>query len=654
MTMDLWIRQSPPSGAERGCGSMQAPIRRLGFFYGDRFMLRVMLRTLVASAVLLWASSVFAEPAPTEPAAPTTLSQLQSRLAAILKETHLPGVSVAIVRADGPEWIGAIGVADVASGQPATADTLFRIGSTSKAFVSLSILQLVEAGKVRLEDPVTQYIGTQWFQNPWEAAHPTLIVDLLEHTTGWDDMHLRDFAKQAPGMTLADGLDYDPSSRVARWRPGTRMAYCNSALAVAALVIEKVTGQRFEDYVQQHLFTPIGMTTATYFAPEGHPATTLYHDDGKTPFPYSHITVRPAGAINASARDMAAYVALYLHRGSIGATPLVSSAAIDRMEVPTRTFAARDGLQLGYGLSNYAVIDHGFVYHGHDGGVMGGVTQMAYLKDAGVGYFFSINAGNAVAFKKIADAIRGYITHDLVKPAVPAAAPMPSFATAYAGWYQPDSPRAQNMYFVERLMGLTRVQVTADALTLQGLMGPAHRYVAVQGRTLRLHDTDADEPVASLALITPNAEGRFIGLGEGGTFKQVPGWQVWAELGGLALWCLAVVATLLYAVCWLGAALLGRRRPMDAVQRRWLLAAVGSLVAAVVVLMVGIDDLLMRFGAATAWSVAFCLLTLIHALATLVAAWTVFGAAGARARPWVRRYARLAAAGLLIGMRTWA
>ena len=109
-------------------------------------------------------------------------------------------------------------------------------------------------------------------------------------------------------MSLREGLDYDHHSRTSRWPPGTRMAYCNAGPAVAAYVVEKITGQRFEGFVQQNLFNPIGMKTATYFEPAPGTATTLYHPDGKTPFPYSHIIMRPAGAINASANDMAAYL----------------------------------------------------------------------------------------------------------------------------------------------------------------------------------------------------------------------------------------------------------------------------------------------------------------------------------------------------------
>ena len=119
------------------------------------------------------------------------------------------------------------------------------------------------------------------------------VVDLLEHTTGWDDLHMREYAKDAKGMTLREGLDYDHHSRTSRWRPGTRMAYCNSGPPVAAYIVEKITGQRFEDYVTQNFFLPIGMSTATYFEQPSPQLTTLYHGDGKTPYPYWNILASP-------------------------------------------------------------------------------------------------------------------------------------------------------------------------------------------------------------------------------------------------------------------------------------------------------------------------------------------------------------------------
>ena len=270
-----------------------------------------------------------------------SIPELQQQLEKVLKDTHTPGVSVAVVHRDGPEWVAGLGKADVAADRGTTPETLFRIGSTSKAFASLAILMLADQGKLSLDDPVHKLAPEVWFENRWETSDPVRVVHLLEHTTGWDDMHLREYAKDTPpDMGLRQALDYDHHSRISRWRPGTRMAYCNSGPPVAAYIVEKLTNQRFEDFVEQNLFRPIGMKTATYFPPSAGAATTLYHSDGKAPYRYWNILYRPAGSINASANDMAAYIQFYLNRGMVNGAQVIPPADIDRMEVPTSTWAA--------------------------------------------------------------------------------------------------------------------------------------------------------------------------------------------------------------------------------------------------------------------------------------------------------------------------
>src|SRR5208337_2075459 len=110
-------------------------------------------------------------------------------------------------------------------------------------------------------------------------------------------------------------------------------------------------------------------------------------------------------------------------------------------------------------MSNYWSIHEGFVYHGHNGGVEGGLTEMAYLPEYGVGYFYSINAGNGGAFEKIGKAIRAYVTRNLQRPVDPPVAALPANASVYAGWYEPDSTRIEMMRFLERLLGMIRVRV---------------------------------------------------------------------------------------------------------------------------------------------------------------------------------------------------
>jgi CubicO group peptidase (beta-lactamase class C family) len=596
-----------------------------------------------------------------------SVEELRVELEKILKDTHTPGVSVAIVRKDGPEWVAGLGIADVSSHRANSPDTLFRIGSTSKAFAALSILMLAGQGKLSLDDPVHKLAPEVWFENRWESTDPIRVVHLLEHTTGWDDLHFREYAKQAPdSMSLAEGLDYDHHSRISRWPPGTRMAYCNSGPPVAAYIVEKLSGQRFEDFVQQNLFNSIGMKTATYFEPAPGTATTLYHSDGKTPYPYWHILLRPAGSINASARDMAPYVQFYLNRGTVAGRQIVSASDVDRMEIPASTWAAKEGLKFGYGLSNYASVQDGFVYHGHNGGVEGGLTELAYLAENGVGYFFSINSGNGEAFDKIGRAIRAYITRDLEKPPLPAVASIAANARDYRGWYQPDSPRVEMLHFLERLLGLGYVRVEDGKLSISSLGGRNQIFLPVTEKQFRHVPTkDPPYPVETLALLTENHGGRFI-QSEMTTIKSIPAWMAIGELVATAFVLLSILAILVYAPFWIvGGLSRRRRRPRERPLRLFPLLAVLSLLAVVGIFAVSMNDLIARMGNLTPWSAAVWVMTLFFAVTSIASVFYSWQSLSDGVRRGVRRFSRIVSLALLIatvyltywgiiGLRTWA
>lgn len=625
-------------------------------------MLKQIASTLIFSFLIL--ATAAADTAKTQPS-PASLTELQQQLEAILRQTRTPGASVAIVHRDGPEWTAGLGVADIATGRAATASALFRIGSTAKAFTSLAVLMLVDQGKLSLDDPVHKLAPEVWFENPWEATDPVRVVHLLEHTTGWDELHLREFAEDAPDLSLTQALDYDHHSRVSRWPPGTRFAYCSSGPAVAAYIVEKLTHQRFEDFVEQNLFRPIGMKTATYFPSPPGTAATLYRNDGKTPYPYANIIFRPAGSINASAEDMAPYVQLYLNRGRVNATQIVPSSDIDRMETPASSWAAQAGMTTGYGLSNYAMIFDGFAYRGHDGGVQGGLTQLAYMAQYGVGYFYSINSGSGEAFQKIGKAIRAYITRDLPRPVLPAVVPLPSNAVQYGGWYEPASPRFQYVYFLERLLGLGRVRMKGGELFLTRLGQGSGTFLPTGGTQFRyVSRKGPPEPVSTLELIPSNQEGQFVQI-LGTTLKRIPGWMALVEITLAIFVLLSIMSILVYAPFWIvGGISKKRRRPAERQLRLWPLVAVLCIVFIVAIFIVGSDDLISRLGNLTWSSAALCALTIAFAASSLASAYAVWMARRRAVRRGVYAYSLVATLALLtaaaylaywhvIGLRTW-
>jgi CubicO group peptidase (beta-lactamase class C family) len=276
--------------------------------------------------------------------APTNLVELKQSVSAIIERYEVPAIGIAMIDKDGPVWIGALGQANLEQDIGADERTLFRIASTSKMFVSLSILRLVEQGKLTLRDKLVNLAPEITYTNQWQETHPIRLVHLLEHTTGWDEQHYPEMAQNDPApSTLTKDLDFHPHSRQSRWPPGTRFSYTNSGPAVAARIVEKISGQRFEDYVQQHFFDPIGMTTASYFlsADVRAKGATLY--DKKQALDYRHLFMRPSGAINASALDMATFLRFYLDRGMVNGTRVLSEESLNRMETAKSSSAAQAG-----------------------------------------------------------------------------------------------------------------------------------------------------------------------------------------------------------------------------------------------------------------------------------------------------------------------
>jgi len=524
------------------------------FLFASPIKLPALRLAIAAVAVITFACSTSV--AQTE-SPPKTIPELRAAIEKTLKQTKTPGAAVAIVSTDKVEWTAGIGLADVAANKPATDETLFRIGSTSKGFAALAALQLQEEGKLKLTDTVKQWVPDVAFTNPWEATDPVRLVHLMEHTSGFDDIHLREYALNDPTpMSLKDALAYGASSRVCRWRPGTRMAYCNSGPAVLAAVIEKVTGERFEDYVQEHFFNPLHMDTASYFYTREvqQRITHLYRNDGVTPNRYWHIALRPAGSINASAKDMANYVRFYLQRGSMDGVQLLHPESIDRMERSETLPAARLGPFAGYGLYNYTTCDGAFVFHGHNGAVNGGLAEMAYLPDYGRGYAIMINSGKQGTLSRIATLVRRYVTRGLTPPALPKAEPVPADVPRhYAGYYQNISPRKQKFQPILRLFLVQKLDFTTNGFYTTTFGVHREHWMAVTDKLYR----KSDQSAATFALL-PNEDGRTMIQTPVGTYKKVSGFRVWGQLAALIIIILVIASRGLHPIVRLALKLFGK------------------------------------------------------------------------------------------------
>ena len=487
------------------------------------------------------------------------LEDLRAEIQKILDEYRIPGASIALVDRDRTIWAGGVGKADVAADVDVTADHLFRIGSISKSFTALAALRAVESGLFDLETPVRELAPEIAFTNPWEATHPVTVAMLMEHTTGFDDLHFPEWAVVDPEISLAEGLAVHPHSRVSRWRPGTHMSYSNSGPSVAAYIVEKVTGTPFEEYVREQVFVPLGMETSTFHVPRD--AALLakgYGPDGVSEAPYEHIIMRPSGSLNASAREMARYLRMMINRGTLDGVRLLAPETIARMETPTTTLAAREGVTHGDGPGNTTLFVNGHLFRGHGGTITGFRSRSAYSSDLGVGYFVSINKGSSSGVPAIERLLGERLTEGFEKPPGAVAVLSDDELRAMSGSYRLATPRQQVTYGLERLLHVRRIILEEGKLFMLPTIGGGWELVPVTATSFR----NEGEPVATVYGGVDEEMNRILQTGRDGNYMKVGTAWLRFQQAVAATTVLLLISAPLFALVWAPARTLGRMKTL--------------------------------------------------------------------------------------------
>ena len=397
-------------------------------------------------------------------------------------------------------------------------DTPFRVGSISKTFTALTLLALVEAGRVSLETPVRKIIPAGYFENPWHDTHPLRLIHLLEHTAGLTDISAKAFANNDPRpLTLEQAMQLSPGARLLRWPPGQRHSYSNASPGLTSLIIEKLSGNRFETYARTKLLLPLGMKQADYLE-TAYIADHLpggFKADGTTPIPYWHMSFRAFGALNASPREMSRFLHLLLNRGEVGGRQLFQQTTMKEFFRPRTGLAAQAGLTLGYAQGIYGWVRGRRVFYGHGGDADGYLSRYGVLPDHGLGYFVVINTDNPPAFGEIRRRVERYLIaqiQDDLPPPPPLKKLKRTTLAGYQGTYYPSTTRFRLAQWQRG--ELPTASLTAENGTLQ------FRY---RGRRIRLLPVSEHlfrrpgDPVASVALVF-DANGALHLQGELGNF----------------------------------------------------------------------------------------------------------------------------------------
>lgn len=486
---------------------------------------------------------------------PQTLGELKAAIEKVRVETKAPALGIALVNKNGPYWVAGLGETDLASHKPADANSIFRVGSTSKMFVALSVLKLVEEGKLHLDDKLSDLAPEIYFENPWEKTNPIRLVHLLEHTTGWDDLSYSVYGHQDANISLKDALDFHPQYRKSRWIPGTRYAYNNGGPGVAAYIVQKMSGQKYEDYVQTHFFNPLHMSSTSFFETElfKQNGVNLYSFDAKAQ-PYWHIIMRPAGALNSSTADMANYLHFLISRGSFNQQQILSEASISRMETPTTSLGAQAGAVAGYGLHNYVdgYEEANIAFRGHDGDLSGGHCKLRYIPELQTGYVLLINQDNLDAIVRVTKLIRSFLLKDVHNTGLKEI-PLPEKFKNLNGYYMPINPRSNISRLASEVFGIMHFTVSENHLHRDPLIAkwekPSNDY-AINENTLANPWTG----LPSITIVNDPLVGQAVEVTDmlvDGLYQKVSPVRVFGVLGLMIVTAFFAISSVGFAMVWL-------------------------------------------------------------------------------------------------------
>ncbi|TDU82370.1 CubicO group peptidase (beta-lactamase class C family) [Kribbella voronezhensis] len=347
---------------------------------------------------------------------------LQDRLPALLAEHEVPGTAVAVLF--GGEVIDhAAGVLSKATGVETTADTVFQIGSITKVWTTTLVMQLVDEGKVDLDEPVRDYLP-EFVLKDDEAAAAITVRQLLSHQAGFEGDIFNETGKGDDAVekfmpTLAEVGQL--------FAPGEMFSYNNAGFVVLGRLIEVLRGKPYDAVLREHLFTPLGLTHAAtdpyeailHRAAVGHlrPAP----DEAPVPAPIWAMTrgMAPAGAMLAMRpRDLLTFATLHLAEGKAAdGTAVLSAASVKAMQEPQVKVPALGLMGDSWGLG-WEIFDWGGTrVIGHDGGTIGQNAFLRIVPEHGLAVTVLTNGGDTIELYK---AVVGQVVKELAGLELPA------------------------------------------------------------------------------------------------------------------------------------------------------------------------------------------------------------------------------------------
>jgi CubicO group peptidase (beta-lactamase class C family) len=336
------------------------------------------------------------------------VATIKSKMPTLLDTDSVPGAAIALIRHGEVVWTEGFGWANVAGKIRATPETIFNVGSISKTPTAWAVMQLVQQGKIGLDQPIDTYL-TRWHLPPSAFDSKQVTVRrLLSHTSGISNHDYHGWDPASPLPPIEDSLAGKTGTGQVQivYQPGSEHRYSGANYAILELLLEEKSGQLFEDYMQSHIFRPLHMDHTRYGLPSADKdlLATAYDSLGK-PLPILRYNELAAAGLTTNVRDLALFAAAGLSAGKAGeqGRGVLTPNTVQQMEtaIPGTKWADMDpfGPDPQYGLG-YTVRPSQFAGHtgvGHGGSNNGWESLIQIIPETNDGIVIMTNSSNGSA-----------------------------------------------------------------------------------------------------------------------------------------------------------------------------------------------------------------------------------------------------------------
>jgi len=402
-------------------------------------------------------------------------ANISDELNDILAKEKLTGLAWTLVFPERVET-GATGYADGKLKRPFSANSKFHVGSITKSVLATGVLRLATLNQIGLDAPLSQYLPHVNFENKWAQSDPVTVRHLLDHTSGLEDARLwQMFSERAKADTpLAETLPQH-ALRV-RTKPGSQFSYSNTGYGLLGMLIETVTNERYETFLNRELLLPLGMTNSSFAfttQTETSADTSLAwgHVDDGSRYPAQPIFLRPAGQFTTTTKDMGAFTQFLLGGGTRpNGQPYISPALAAARGKAEGTLASEHGLIAGYALGLHTRDRHGVVGYCHGGNIVGFSARVCIFPEVGRAYAYSVNTDSETAdYTKIDATLIEALSLD--PTTIPASEPLPIDIDKWLGWYRLSPNRFETFVYIDMLFSATNLTQQDGQLALTPVQG---------------------------------------------------------------------------------------------------------------------------------------------------------------------------------------